>query len=69
MTFNDLRLESYTGPNSTFRIRAKGVGMVFSESSDGTDDLIIYYRADGVTGGSLAGTPFDTGQLLDGLFF
>jgi hypothetical protein len=69
MTFNDVRLESYTGTSRTFRIRAKGVGMVFNESSDGTDELLIYYRADGVTGGSLAGTPFDAGQLLDGLFF
>jgi hypothetical protein len=68
MTFNDVRMESYSGPSSKARIRAKGIGIVF-EDSDSGQHIIIYYQANGSSGGSLAGTPFDTGQPLDGLFF
>jgi len=68
ITFNDVRLEKYTRGRK--RIRAKDVGMVFDETDDDTEaSILIYHRSNGVTGGSLAGTPFDTGQLLQGLFF
>lgn len=71
--FNDVRLESYTGTINQFRIRAKDIGLVFQRrlQSDGSirTRSLIYYRSNGTSGGSLAGTPFDTGQPLDGLFF
>jgi len=73
MTFNDVRMESFTGTSSAFRIRAKGIGEIYRRNvwGDGTvvDRSVIYYRSNGSTGGSLAGTPFDTGQPLEGLFF
>ena len=72
-TFNEVRMESSTGIQNRFRIRAKGIGEIFrrSRNSDGSISTrsVIYYQADGVSGGSLVGTPFDSGQPLDGLFF
>ena len=68
MTFPDVRIESYMDGFS--RIRAKGIGEVLRDNrGSGRDDLLIYYQVDGASGGSLVGTPFDSGQLLDGLFF
>ena len=55
-----------------FSIRAKGIGRVFRSFGAGggsRPESAIYYRVDSVTQGSLAGTPFDSGQALDGLFF
>lgn len=73
LTFNEIRLRAYTGTRQQFRINAKGIGEIYrrNRSSNGTitDRSLIYYYSDGNTGGSLAGTPFDTGQPLDGLFF
>jgi hypothetical protein len=65
--FTDVRLEKFFG-SGQLRIRAKGIGTIYQRYDSGYDRL-LYYRNDGVTGGSLAGTPFDTGQPLDGLFF
>ena len=70
MTFNDVIIDSSRddegGSNA---INAKGIGYVrFEDEFSGIYNL-IYYRVDGVTGGSLIGTPFATGQPLDGLFF
>jgi hypothetical protein len=67
MTFPDVRFLAYT--NGSSRIGARGVGEVFRENADESSRLLIFYRSNGVSGGSLAGTPFDTGQPLDGLFF
>lgn len=72
-TFNDVRLESFTGTRPFFRVRARGIGEIYRRilGSDGSisERSVIYYRSNGTSGGSLAGTPFDTGQPLDGLFF
>ena len=65
--FTDVRLEKSFG-SGRLRIRAKGIGTIYQRYDSGYDRL-LYHRNDGVTGGSLAGTPFDTGQPLDGLFF
>ncbi|MDC1286689.1 hypothetical protein N8198_02260 [Gammaproteobacteria bacterium] len=71
LTFNEIRLRAYTGTRNEFRINAKGVGEIYRRSNSGAffERKIIYYYSNGNTGGSLAGTPFDTGQPLDGLFF
>ena len=61
------------GNTDRMRIRASGIGEIFrslkDENGDYIERSIIYYRVDGDTGGSLAGTPFDEGQPLDGVFF
>ena len=73
LTFNEIRMEASTGTSRSFRIRAKGIGEIYrrNRNSDGStsENIIIYYHSNGSTGGSLAGTPFDTGLPLDGLFF
>ena len=73
MTFPDVRMESYTGTAVRFRIRAKDIGTIYDRTNAATgetsESTVIFYRANGITGGTLAGTPFDTGQPLDGLFF
>ena len=69
MTFSNVRLEEYGARNFT-RVRAQGIGEVMRTSPDGGNTRrAIYYQANGATGGSLAGTPFDVGQPLQGLFF
>lgn len=72
MTFNDVRLE-HNLVSGYLRARARGIGTVLQTPSTGNSDdttrRVIFYRANGVTGGSLAGTPFDSGQPLEGLFF
>lgn len=69
MTFTDVRLEQNISSNNA-RARAKGIGEVFRAANDGSwERRAIYYRANGVSGGSLAGTPFDVGQPLFGEFF
>jgi hypothetical protein len=79
LTFNDVRMESGTGNNVQFRIRAKDIGEIYRRQSrsDGTiqERAVIYYYVDDgtggppLTGGSLAGTPFESGTPLHGLFF
>jgi len=68
MTFNDVRVENRQGPNSRTRIRAKGIGEVY-RNTGGTPRKLIYYRANGVSEGTLNGTPFDYDKLLFGFFF
>jgi hypothetical protein len=71
MTFNDVRFESYSS-SDRFRIRAKGIGMIFQSAGDDDDEpyQVIYYHVEGQSGGSLVGTPFEPGVgVLDGLFF
>jgi len=69
LTFNDVRLEQSISSNNA-RARAQGVGEVLRVANDGSwQRQAIFYRANGVEGGSLAGTPFAAGQALDGLFF
>lgn len=69
MTFNEVRLEQNISSDNA-RARANGIGEVFRAANDGSwERRAIYYRANGVSGGSLANTPFDAGQQLDGLFF
>ena len=69
MTFDDVRLEqSITSDN--LRVRAKGIGEVLRVANNGSwERRLIFYRANGVEGGDLTGTPFAPGALLDGLFF
>lgn len=69
MTFADVRLETNIGSNHYARARAQGIGEVLRVRDDGREQRVIFYRANGVTGGSLDGTPFAPGQPLDGLFF
>jgi hypothetical protein len=69
MTFDDVRLEQNIASDSV-RVRAKGIGEILRTANDGSwERRIIYYRASGITGGDLTGTPFAPGALLDGLFF
>ena len=68
MVFADVRLEAGIAGRSDTRIRAKGIGEI-SRTSSNSVRQIVYYHANGAFGGSLAGTPFDSGQPLDGLFF
>ena len=68
MTFNEVRVENQLG-NDRLRIRAKGIGEVFRSQPSQNDRELIYYRANGTTGGSLAGTPFAAGGELENFFF
>ncbi|MCP4766026.1 MAG: hypothetical protein GY875_07110 [Gammaproteobacteria bacterium] len=68
MTFGDVRLESNVGSSTSTRARAQGIGEVMRVTDNGERGA-IFYSANGVTGGSLAGTPFAPGQPLDGRFF
>ena len=73
MIFPEVRVE-VTPHNGRVRIRAKGIGPVFQSQPDRADFELIYYRVNGVTEGSLDGTPFEPGGTLpngtlDGLFF
>ncbi len=63
MTFSDVLLQLRFRVNRT-RLYAKGIGVICSG-----DSKIIYYRVNGVSNGSLAGTPFESGGYLDGFFF
>jgi hypothetical protein len=71
--FDDLKASDkyYTSFRSRyFEIYAKGIGKVFKiNKSGGSVYEVIYYRVDGVEGGSLVGTPFDVGSVLTGFFF
>lgn len=69
MTFDDVRVEDYINVGQgQSRLRAKGIGVIL-RMDDGGDQKVVYYRVDGQTGGSLAGTPFDSGAPLQNLFF
>jgi hypothetical protein len=69
MSFPDLRGENGTYSSGLrYRVRAKGIGTVLTLSS-GRPSVAIYYRVNGATGGSLAGTPFEAGQPMDGIWF
>ena len=69
MEFGDYRSETLLTSNYS-RIRARGIGEVLRMFPDGRPDReVIWYRANGVEGGSLAGTPFDAGQPFAGVFF
>ena len=70
MTFNDVRLEQNIGGSDQARVRAQGIGEILRVNHDGNWERgVIFYSANGVTGGSLAGTPFAPGQPLAGRFF
>jgi hypothetical protein len=69
MTFNDVKLRTRVGSNNhRTRVYAKGIGKIKEVRDFGTRQ-IIYYYANGATEGSLSGTPFDSGQPLEGVFF
>jgi hypothetical protein len=67
MTFDDVRMREIVN-RGIFRVEAKGIGEVLRVVS-GNVRRLVYYRVNGSTGGSLAGTPFEAGQPLDGVFF
>ncbi len=67
--FADVRVEKNLGGSHRLRIRARGIGNVFNTYDGGNYDRLLYYRKDGATGGSLAGTPVESGGALEGLFF
>ena len=67
MTFDDVRMREIVN-RGIFRVEAKGIGEVLRVVS-GNVRRLVYYRVNGNTGGSLAGTPFEAGQSLDGVFF
>ena len=74
MTFKKVRIENKQGPNPRTRVRAKGIGEILrKESFNFNDRELIYFRANGTTGGSLRNTPFDplfnNPRTLDGLLF
>ena len=69
--YSDLRGASRMwSQGHSYRVSAKGIGQVFDISCDDCRAKVaIYYRTNGTTGGSLAGTPFASGAALDGIFF
>ena len=70
MTFNEVRIEHDQGQsNNRTRLRAKGIGEILRRDAGQNDRELIYFQANGTTGGSLMGTPFAPGGLLDGLLF
>ena len=69
IAFDDLRAEINTYTTGVRnRVRAKGIGEVLRQDEN-QPRVAIYYQADGGTGGSLAGTPFESGGALDGVLF
>lgn len=72
MTFNDVyyRLDVDSNGTQRMRIGARNIGMIYENSGSGFDHKeIIYYRVDGTSGGSLSGTPFESGGFAYGYFF
>jgi len=66
IAFTNLRGSQRTlNDSSWYEVRAKGIGRVLQMSRTQAPAKIIYYRVDGNTGGSLAGTPFAAGELLE----
>ena len=75
MTFNDVayRFEVRAPFINRVRIIANGIGEIYRKN-DGTARYrdtrsVIWYRVNGVTDGSLSGTPFDAGGDAVGVFF
>jgi len=74
-TINGIQFPDLRGSNRMwsqgheYRVYAKGIGMVFRIRYDTRANVVIYYQANGNTGGSLAGTPFAPGAVLDGKLF
>ena len=70
MQFNGLiRQDNVYSDSVRTEVSAKGIGWVIRIYSNNVVWRAIYYRVNGATDGSLAGTPFGTGELLDGKFF
>ncbi len=73
MTFNEVRVRNRLGPFLRTRVGAKGIGEILRKVEFDNDRELIYFRANGSTGGSLRDTPFDptfnNPMTLDGLFF
>ena len=70
LAFADLMgFHRHYNTTNSYRVRAKGIGDVMHMFNGSTVRKIIYYQVDGVTGGSLAGTPFDSGEVFHGVFF
>jgi hypothetical protein len=70
--FDNLVGETSTySSGSRYRVRAKGLGEVLRilPGAEQKPRFVIYYQANGVTGGSLTGTIFAPGQQLDGILF
>lgn len=59
---------SYDG-SAWYEVRAKGIGRILKMNRNRAVEKIIYYRVDGNTGGSLTGTPFASGQLLENFLY
>ena len=70
LAFTDMRgsQRTYDG-SSWYEVRAKDIGRVLRLNRDRSPDKVIFYRVGGSTDGSLAGTPFDTGQLLENFLY
>jgi hypothetical protein len=66
LSFSNVLMETRRGDN--YRLRAEGIGTILRGQAGSTLN-VIYYRVDGQTDGSLAGTPFAAGAALEGLFF
>ncbi len=73
MTFNEVRVRNRVGTRHRTRVGAKGIGEILRKQEFGNDRELIFFRANGTTGGSLRDTPFDptfnNPMTLDGLFF
>lgn len=68
MTFNDVAVVNYNDLSSRVDFNAKGIGPVLvKQVLNGTLSLrkMIYYRLDGDEQGSVAGTPFVSGDLIN----
>jgi len=53
------------GDSAWYEVRAKGIGRVLKINHDRAVEKVIFYQVDGNADGSLAGTPFAAGQLLE----
>jgi len=70
MAFSDLlSRQKHSGTRLDYRVHAKGIGRILRFQSDNAAQRVIYFDVDGATGGSLAGTPFDSTAAPFGTIF
>ena len=71
LTFSDVMFYEEPGRDRV-RFWAAGIGLIAVQNTSNSGGFfysVIYHRVDGVTGGSLTGTPFATGGAFDGAWF
>ena len=70
LNFDDLiGVNMTSGSNMGYSVRAKGLGVLLQFGVNSGHSVVIYYRVDGSSDGSLDGSPFGSGALLENFFF